>query len=155
MVRKRWFWFAATASAVLARLTAEAVTTNRTTKRQRERGESLVELALVLPVLLLILISILDLGRAVYAYHVVANCAREGARFGATAEINPTAVADVVRNTAVGLDTSQLSVTVTYPTNAVRVEVSYNFRLITPLVALAIGRQTLTLSSAATMYKGY
>lgn len=129
---------------------------NRKRNRQSERGDSLVELALILPVLLLILMAILDFGRAVYAYHVVANCAREGARYGVGVENNPTAITTVVQNAAVGLDTGQLTVTVTYPTeDTIRVEVGYHFRLLTPLVAQAIGRQTLTLHSTATMYKGY
>ncbi|MGC8786696.1 MAG: TadE/TadG family type IV pilus assembly protein [Anaerolineae bacterium] len=156
MARKRWFWFTTTAEAVLASITAKAVTTNRRIKHRRERGDSLVELALILPVLLLILMSILDFGRAVYAYHVVANCAREGARYGIGIENDPSAIATVVRNAAVGLDTSQLTVTVTYPTqDTVRVEVDYRFYLITPLVAQAIGSQSLVLHSAATMYRGY
>lgn len=147
MVGTRWFRFTRTAS---------AVTTSCETRHQRQRGDSLVELALVLPVLLLILIGILDLGRAVYAYHVVANCAREGARYGVGVENNPAAIAAVVRSAAVGLDTSQLAVSVTYPTqDTIRVEVNYNFRLITPLVAQAIGGQSVTLHSAATMYRGY
>lgn len=156
MRRRQWFWFAPTASAILATVTAEAVTANRETQRQRERGDSLVELALILPVLLLILMAILDFGRAVYAYHVVANCAREGARYGVGVENDPAAIVAVVRNAAVGLDGSQLMVSVTYPTqDTIRVEVNYDFRLITPLVAQAIGRQSVVLHSVATMYRGY
>ncbi len=139
-----------------ALVTAEAVATNQKIEHRRQRGDSLVELALVLPVLLLILMSILDFGRAVYTYHVVANCAREGARYGVGIENDPAAIAAVVRNAAVGLDTSQLTVSVTYPTqDTIRVEVNYKFRLITPLIAQVIGRQSMTLHSAATMYRGY
>jgi Flp pilus assembly protein TadG len=48
-----------------------------------ERGEALVEFALVAPILVLILVSILELGRVVDAWLVVHNAAREGARAGA------------------------------------------------------------------------
>lgn len=144
------------ASAVLTPVTAEAVPTNRKTRQQRERGDTLVELVLILPVLLLILLSILDFGRAVYAYHVVANCAREGARYGVGVENDPSAIIAVVRNAAIGLDVSQLTVTVTYPTaDTLKVEVTYPFRVITPLVAWAIGNQSVMLRSATTMYRGY
>jgi len=149
-------WSVGTAEAVhCGRMTAVA-TTNRKRNRQSERGDSLVELALILPVLLLILIAILDLGRAVYAYHVVANCAREGARYGVVSGRTSSQIEGVVKAAAVGLDPSKLTVTVSNPTaDTVRVEVDYRFELITPLVAQAIGHDTLVLHSAATMYKGY
>ncbi len=46
-------------------------------------GQSLVEFAITLPVLLLILVGVLDLGRLYFAYVAVVNSAREGARYGA------------------------------------------------------------------------
>jgi Flp pilus assembly protein TadG len=52
-------------------------------KRSRARdarGQSAVEFALILPVFLLMVFGILDLGRAVYAYSTLNNAAREAAR---------------------------------------------------------------------------
>ena len=46
----------------------------------RERGQGLVEFALVFPVFILLLLGIFDLGRAVYAYNTIGDAAREGAR---------------------------------------------------------------------------
>ncbi|HYU03260.1 MAG TPA: TadE/TadG family type IV pilus assembly protein [Jatrophihabitantaceae bacterium] len=46
-----------------------------------ERGQGLVELALIVPVLLLLLIGILDLGRAVMLTNELDNAAREGTRY--------------------------------------------------------------------------
>jgi Flp pilus assembly protein TadG len=46
------------------------------------RGQSLVELALLLPVLALIVLGTVDLGRAFFAYERLVNAAREGALFG-------------------------------------------------------------------------
>ena len=51
----------------------------------RRRGQALVEFALILPLLMLIMLATVDLGRAVYAYNSVANAAREAVR---TAIIN-------------------------------------------------------------------
>jgi len=45
-----------------------------------ERGSSLVEFALVIPVIMLLIFGAVDLGRAVYAYNTIANAARDGAR---------------------------------------------------------------------------
>lgn len=47
---------------------------------QRERGAELVEFAMVLPVLLLLLFAVADIGFMLRAYGVVNNAAREGAR---------------------------------------------------------------------------
>ncbi len=44
-----------------------------------KHGQSLVEFAILLPVFLLIVVVIFDLGRAVYYYSVIFNAAREGA----------------------------------------------------------------------------
>ncbi len=49
-------------------------------RRDRSRGQSLVEFAIILPVFILVLVGILDLGRAVYAYNTLNNAAREGSR---------------------------------------------------------------------------
>lgn len=44
------------------------------------RGQSLVEFAIVLPLFLLLIMAIADLGLAVFAYNSITNAAREGAR---------------------------------------------------------------------------
>lgn len=53
----------------------------------RSRGQSLVEFALILPVLLLLLFGILDLGRGVYAYNTISNAAHQGARVASVNQI--------------------------------------------------------------------
>ena len=47
-----------------------------------ERGQSLVELALVLPLLILLLAGMADLGRAFFSYIEITNAAQEGTRAG-------------------------------------------------------------------------
>ncbi|MGQ9553343.1 MAG: TadE/TadG family type IV pilus assembly protein [Anaerolineae bacterium] len=53
-------------------------------RRRVDRGQNLVELAIVMPLLLLILMGVIDLGRAFHAYIVEENAAREAARYGAS-----------------------------------------------------------------------
>ncbi len=48
-----------------------------------EAGQGLVELALILPVFLLVLFGIFDVGRAVYTNSALSQAAREGARLAA------------------------------------------------------------------------
>ncbi len=52
-------------------------------RARKEKGQSLVELAIILPLLLLILLGIIDFGRVFYSYVTITNASREGARYGA------------------------------------------------------------------------
>lgn len=58
-----------------------------TVRRRPKHGQALVEFAILLPVLLVILLGIVDVGRMVYAYNAVSNAAREAGR---TAIVNQT-----------------------------------------------------------------
>ena len=51
-------------------------------EKNPERGAALVELAIVLPFLLLILVGIVELGLLFYNQQVLTNASREGARSG-------------------------------------------------------------------------
>ena len=50
--------------------------------RHRERGNAMVETAIALPILLLMMVGIFEVGRAYETWQVVTNAAREGARAG-------------------------------------------------------------------------
>jgi hypothetical protein len=51
------------------------------TRKTSERGQSIVEMALVLPIFILVLVAIFDLGHVVWANDQLSNAAREAARF--------------------------------------------------------------------------
>jgi len=79
-------------------------------------GVALVEFALVIPILLILLVGILDTGRAVNAYVTISNASREGARY---ASLNPTAAPSAIKSSAVlphaqQLDGASINVSVTY-----------------------------------------
>ena len=69
------------ARGVLFRLSRQRVTPVAVLTRP-ERGESLVELALLLPFLCLLLIGVIDFGRAYYLSIEVTNAANTGALYG-------------------------------------------------------------------------
>jgi len=48
--------------------------------RARTGGQALAELAIVIPILILLVMVLVDLGRTVFAYNAITNGAREGAR---------------------------------------------------------------------------
>ena len=49
---------------------------------QEEKGQSIVEMAFLLPILVLLLVVVVDAARAFDAYIVLTNATREGARYG-------------------------------------------------------------------------
>ncbi len=55
---------------------------SRVWRRGRSRGQSLAELAISLPLLLLMMLGTIDLGRAYFDYIEMRNGAFEGARYG-------------------------------------------------------------------------
>ncbi len=127
-----------------------------------ERGQTFVEFALTASALLLLLFSIMELSRAVYAYNYVSFAAREGSRYAAvhgTDSKQPvttaSAVTTFVNNETAGLDTSKLTVTTTWipaatpgqPGTTVQVQVQYQFQLSIPFMAPV----TLPLSSTSKM----
>jgi Flp pilus assembly protein TadG len=59
------------------------------TKRSRQKGASATEFALILPVLILILFAIVELGIIFYNKAVITNASREGARVGITYHPDP------------------------------------------------------------------
>jgi Flp pilus assembly protein TadG len=69
----------------------------------RRRGQALVEFALVLPIALMLLLGVFDLGRAVFIYNTLTNAAREGARL-AIVNQDVTLVEQRVQETAFGSD---------------------------------------------------
>jgi Flp pilus assembly protein TadG len=52
----------------------------RTARRLRERGQSLIEFALILPLIVVFVVGLFDLGRGVFAYNTLAQAARQANR---------------------------------------------------------------------------
>lgn len=104
--------------------------------RRTDAGQALVEFALVLPVMLLLLFALVDFGRGFYTWLVVTNAAREGARTGAT-QRPLTDIQQRVIDTASGLDTADLTITVTNVQGPrgepIVVNLSYDFAFVTPI----------------------
>jgi Flp pilus assembly protein TadG len=135
---------------------------------RRERGAELIELALVLPILLLLFAAIVDFGLLFQRYLVVSNAAREGARIavlpGYTATDVQNRVTDYVRQ---GTGDSTLSPTATlatvsidppgptppFPAAQVTVSLTHTYLVIGPVSALFGGGNwtSITLVARSTM----
>jgi Flp pilus assembly protein TadG len=58
--------------------------------RSSDRGQAVIEMALTLPLLLLVVFGIFDFGFMFQRYEVITNAAREGARLGVLPQYNAT-----------------------------------------------------------------
>jgi Flp pilus assembly protein TadG len=111
----------------------------------RERGQALVEFALVVPIFLILVFGIVDFGLGLKAWISVTNSAREGARLGAL-----SAGCDAIKQKAVStspglappLTTSDVTVLVSpedlgnctgHSGDELTVTVEYDYDYITPL----------------------
>lgn len=65
--------------------------------RRGQRGQSLVEFAFVLPIIVLVIAAFIEVGRAVFAYNTIANAARQGVRVAAVNQLSDTVDCDESR----------------------------------------------------------
>jgi Flp pilus assembly protein TadG len=87
-----------------------------------ERGQTAVEVAIVLPLLVMILLAIIQFGIALNNYETVTDAARVGARNAVLVRTGGSTSAQaeqVARNAASDLDQTRLHVSVTSPNWAV------------------------------------
>jgi Flp pilus assembly protein TadG len=84
---------------------------------RKQNGQTMVEFAIVAPIVLLILFAIIQFGILFHNYVTLTDAVRAGARQGAVSRHLPSggeaAVEDRVRDSAVNLDQSELDVDVT------------------------------------------
>ena len=117
----------------------------------KTRGQNFVEFAIIAPVLLLLVLIIIDLGRITYSYSALHNAAREGARYGVINPANTGGIEDRVREYAVGLDQSALTVIPLYNGVAETITVTaiYQFRTASPILWLLTNNNAYTLEAVS------
>ena len=135
---------------------------------RRERGSQLIELALVLPMLLLMFAAIVDFGLLFQRYLVISNAAREGARIavlpGYTSTDVQNRVTQYVRQSTgdntlsptAALATVSITPTAASPPFSaaqVTVSLTHNYLVIGPVSALFGGGSwtSITLVARSTM----
>lgn len=113
-----------------------------------DRGQATVELALLLPVVVLVLLAVLQVSLLGRDAILVAHASREAARAAAT-DPDPRAAA-VAAARASGLAEDRLDVTVTGrggPGSRVRVEVAYRASTRVPVVGAMVADRTITVAT--------
>ncbi|MGI5858042.1 MAG: TadE/TadG family type IV pilus assembly protein [Tepidanaerobacteraceae bacterium] len=123
----------------------------------RQKGQTLVELALVLPIIILILFGILEFGRIFHSYIVITNAAREGVRLGAVGKQDEEIISRIREAAPLYEADTRLQVTRLEPNESARtsglpltVEVTYDVELVTPLFSSVLPNP-VTLKSKAVM----
>lgn len=140
-------------------------------KRERSGGQALVELAVVLPVVILLLLALFDAGRAVVFYAELTNVARVAARVAIVNQSNDATCTSSDRtfkceaagqSTGLGLDAAtipDLTIAGTdcaIPSNCTAtVTVSYVFDPVTPVVGSMIGEVVLSASETMPIERTY
>jgi hypothetical protein len=119
------------------------------------RGQGLAEFALVFPLFILLLMGMVDLGRAVYAYNSITNAAREAARL-AIVNQDTSSIEQRAEDMTSAIDVST-TVTIEQPDGSecdplaigciVTVEVETGYQPITPVFGSVIGPMTLAAES--------
>jgi len=93
---------------------------------RRQKGQSLVEFALVLPVLLILISGIIDMGHAMLVWSNLSNAAREGSRYGAAHPGDTNGIIQAVRSKIVAVPADQVSVSIQYDNGVFGQYVSYS-----------------------------
>jgi Flp pilus assembly protein TadG len=115
-----------------------------------ERGVSALEVALLLPFLLLITMGIVDLGRMMYFQLGVQEAAQEGIVYASIEPDDPTGIVARTMEAMSVPDLAPGSTTVTCPApTTVMVTVTHQVDLLTPVISQMVGG-TFTASSEAT-----
>ena len=121
-------------------------------RRCTQRGQSVVEMALILPVFLVLVLGTIDLGRAVYMHTVLSNAVRDGCRLAVIETTSNSQVISAVVQSAVGVDLLPANVTITgsrSPGWTVSVSAFVSFFPITPMIQRIVPSPiTLRASSA-------
>jgi Flp pilus assembly protein TadG len=122
-------------------------------------GQGLVEFALAIPLFLLLLFGLIDIGRLVYVNNALAEGAREGARWGSvqsrsnapsTIQMYTLGIMAAVPNATVTItcqNASGTSVTTCGSNHTLTVAVSSQVTMFTPVISNIVGTLTLTATS--------
>ncbi len=142
--------------------------------RHRQRGQGLVEFALIFPVLILVLFGLIDLGRAVYDFNTLASASRQGVRIAivnqngagagcvgagsSTPDTTKLSAHDCAVAAAIAVGNVTVSVTYMDPTDTTtcspvavgclaEVTTTYQFQAITPIISSLLGSIAMSSTS--------
>lgn len=134
------------------------------TSSKQQRGQSLVELAISLMVILMLLLGAIDFGMALFAYVSMRDAAQEGAVYGSIEPADETGIKNRVIAAAsdiITIEADEVTVSYSNPSllcegltsgapHTLTVAITHAHPISTPLVGAMIGSQTITLNAQVT-----
>lgn len=123
--------------------------------RLSRKGQSLVEFALVLPILIVLLVGIFEFGQIFNAYLQINHASREGARTGALRGTD-TEIEQSVSDSSPTLDPTLMTVTITPSESSrtrgesVEVQVDYDYQVVVGVIGDIIS-DNINLTTQTTM----
>ena len=124
---------------------------------KKEDGQAIVELAITLPILIMILCAIIDFGWLFMNQNRIDYCSREGARYAIVHSTSKTAIEEHIRAIAPENIADTVDITITFSNTSnprlgdVIVEISDDVSILTPIVGVFVQGETMNLSSSCTM----
>lgn len=131
---------------------------SRNQRPKKARGQSLVEFAISLTLILLLLAGAVDFGMAFFTFIAMRDAAQEGALYGSMAPADTNGIIQRVRSSAtmpLDLTDPAVRVNVRIVGNAcegggVEVTLQYDYPITMPLIGAVIGRNTIPLTATVT-----
>lgn len=120
-----------------------------------QSGQSLVEFALILPILLLLIMGIIEFGFIMNSYLTIQNASREGARIGIVGAADLD-IRNRVLSDSPNLQAADLTINITPeegsrgPGDTITVAVTYNYHLVTPIISSLLNN-SLVLNAQTSM----
>lgn len=119
---------------------------------RRERGQDLVEFALIMPVVFALLFGILEFALVLFSYNTISDAAREAARWGVIVDADGYKTEPEVKAKAeavaasMGLSSAIATAKVDTTLMTVRVQVDYDM----PLITYWVNESSFHLQAAST-----
>lgn len=129
----------------------------KTGRAGRRSGQGLVEFALVFPILIVLLLGVVEVGRAIFAFNTVAEAAKTAARVAIVNQDLTTIQSAVINDqriawlglTATNVPAPTYGCVAPYSIGCiVTTKVTYQFRPITPIISAVFPAISLSSTSA-------
>lgn len=119
-----------------------------------ERGQDLVEYAITLPIFMILVFGIIDIGRAAYYFSALQNGSREAARYAIVNPGDDVGIEAHVRGRVIGLDQSDfIVVSPVWTTETVTVTLQFSFVPVTPIISSVLPGGVVSMESSSTMLR--
>ncbi|NLT20992.1 MAG: pilus assembly protein [Syntrophomonadaceae bacterium] len=109
----------------------------------KQEGQAMVEMAMVLPILLLLFMGIFEVGRIMGAYMIISDLARDGVRHGVVG-YSDQQIVELINNQRIWLDADRMDIDINAITGERRrgepleVTVRYSLPLVAPFISAII-----------------